>query len=644
MPSGYDGPRSAAALGADRIIPRRDFLQGALIGAASSLCGPLLSGVAHATGAVAAQDEADYYPPALQGLRGSHPGSFEAAHALRDGAALPGVVASAERYDLVVVGAGISGLAAAHYYRKATPAHSRVLVLDNHDDFGGHAKRNEFTLGGELQLVNGGTLEIDSPRPYGPVPAALLRELGIDVTALSHTIEQRHFYEKLGLQRAAFFDTETFGADKLVTGLGTLSYKVLFADAPLSPRARADLARIEEERRDYLPALTAAQKKEHLSSISYLTYLRDVVRVDSQALKYCQALSNAEWGVGIDAVSALDLWGYGFPGFAGLKLPPGVTPRMSPTAAGYHESGGSPRLHFPDGNATIARLLVRRLVPACAPAGAVADLVSQRFDYSQLDRPGAPVRVRLNSTVVRAQHGGEPHSADEVVVTYVRAGQAYSVRTRHCVLACWNMMIPYLCPELPAQQKTALHSLVKTPLVYTNVALRNWRPFKELRVREVYAPGGYFSNLYLNPKVDIGAYHTASDPEAPTVLRMERTPCRPGLSEHEQNRAGRAELLATSFATFENEIRRQLARTLAGSSFDAARDIEAITVNRWPHGYAPEYNSLFDPLLPQSQQPQVLGRARCGRIAIANSDAAAAAYTDAAIEQAHRAVGELLAS
>ena len=636
-------PHPHGLLGAERVIPRRDFLQGALVGAASTLCGPLLWGVARAAeGATASQDLAGYYPPALTGMRGSHPGSFEAAHALRDGKAPPPVTATGETFDLIVVGGGISGLAAAHFYRKRAGGRARVLILDNHDDFGGHAKRNEFSLDGRLQLVNGGTLEIDSPRPYGAVANGLLKELGIDVTALARKVEHRKFYAGLGMRRAVFFDAETFGSDKLVTGVEWDSLRRTLRDAPLTAEDRADLVRISEERRDYLPGLTSAQKKERLAGVSYLVYLRDYVKVGPGALKFCQSLTNGEWGVGIDAIPALDLWGYGFPGFTGLNLSAGVTPLMSPTAAGYHETGGSPRLHFPDGNATIARLLVRRMIPTVAAAGDAADVVTQRFDYAQLDRPGADVRVRLNSTALRVEHEGGAATADAVTVTYQRGDQAYAVRSSHCVLACWNMVIPYLCPGLPPAQQAALHSLVKTPLVYTNVGLRNWRPFKELGVSEVYAPGAYFSNLYLNPRVDIGDYRASANPDEPMILRMERTPCKAGLTEHEQNRAGRAELLATSFATFEQEIRAQITRTLAGTKFDPARDIEAITVNRWPHGYAPEFNSLFDPHVPPSQRPEVLGRARFGRIAIANSDSAAAAYTDAAIEQAYRAVGELL--
>jgi spermidine dehydrogenase len=312
---------------------------------------------------------------------------------------------------------------------------------------------------------------------------------------------------------------------------------------------------------------------------------------------------------------------------------------MGYTPSGYAATGGSATLHFPDGNATIARLLVRNLVPAAIPGRNVQDIITARADYGRLDDVTARIRIRLNSTVVRARNAGEG-----VEVTYLRNGAPCIVRARNCVMACWNMMIPYLCPELPAAQRDALHKLVKTPLVYTSVALRNWEAFDKLKVSRVYAPGGYHSSFALNSKVDIGQYSSPASPSDPILVHMVRAPCKPnvGLSEHEQNKAGRAELLATPFATFERNIREQLGRTLQGGGFDPARDIEAITVNRWPHGYAPEYNPLFDPDGPEDQRVNVIGRAKFGRIAIANSDAGGAAYTDSAISQADRAVKELL--
>jgi spermidine dehydrogenase len=628
----------------DGSMTRRDFLNGVAIAVGGAIAGGLAPEFIAAAVAAerAVQDAAGYYPPALTGLRGSHPGSFETAHALRDADFWPqagAVAATGEDYDLVVVGGGISGLAAAHFYRAKHGA-ARILILDNHDDVGGHAKRNEFEPGGHLTLMNGGTLSIDSPRPYSAVADGLLKTLGIDPVALTKTCAHPNFYASLGLSRGVFFDRDTFGADKLVVVPAGSKWNDVLAAAPLSPQARNDIARIEEGTIDYLPGLSSAEKKSQLSRMSYRDFLLDVVKADPAVIPFYQARTHGEWGVGIDAVSALDVWAFDFPGFQGLKLEPGSAPHMGYTAAGYAD-GGSYTFHFPDGNASIARLLVRLLVPESVPGTSAEDVVAARLDYSRLDRPQSPVRIRLNATAVRARHVGDPASATEVEVAYACSGALHSVRARSCVLACYNMMIPYLCPELPEQQKAALHYASKIPLVYTSVALRNWQAFKSLRIAQVYAPGSYFSALSLNQVIDIGDYRSPRSPDEPVLVHMVRVPVQPGLPERDQHRAGRQDILTTSFATFERNIRDQLTRILGAGGFDAARDITAITVNRWPHGYAYEYNPLFDPDWPQGHEPHVIGRARFGRIAIANSDAGAAAYTDSAIDQAYRAVREL---
>src|ERR1700722_6027648 len=566
-------------LGMDRPITRRDFLNGIAVGAAAAASGPLLAASPDpAAGAVpgaaplppGAQDAFGYYPPLLTGLRGNHPGSFEDAHALRDGKSWPDATDTGEEYDLVVVGAGLSGLAAAHFYRAQTKANSRILILDNHDDFGGHAKRNEFNLNGHLNLLNGGTLEIDSPRPYGPIAAGLLATLGIDVPKLAKTTQNLEFYEHQGLQSGVFFDQETFGADKLAVGIGRVPFKQLLAPAPLSLTAREKIVQIQEGKVDYMPGLTSDDKKQRLSRISYEAFLRDVVHVEPSVLNFYHARTMGEWGVGTDAVSALDCWGIGLPGFDGMKLAKGSIRRMGFTPAGYEDTGGSFKLHFPDGNATIARLLVRNLIPRAVPGNTAEDVVTARVNYAQLDRDATPVRVRLNSIAIRARHLGDPASAGQVEVTYVRGGKAFTARARGTVLACYNMMIPYLCPELPPAQKNALHQLVKTPLVYTSVALRNRQAFDNLKLHRVYAPGSYHTYFHLNPHVNIGGYKSPTTADVPILVHMVRTPCKAGLSEHDQNRLGRAELLNTTFETFERNIRDQLARTLKAGGFDAA--------------------------------------------------------------------------
>jgi spermidine dehydrogenase len=229
-----------ARSGLDAAITRRDFLNGVPVAVGAPVGGilPEFIGAAVADGQM--PQDAIGYPPAAIGLRGDHPGSFETAHALRD----PGfwqqagpVTPTGEDYDLVIVGGGISGLAAAHFYRARLKS-ARILVLDNHDDFGGHAKRNEFATGGRVTLMNGGTFSIDSPRPYSKVADGLLKTLGVDPVALTKKCADRNFYASLDLARGIFFDRETFGADKLVTLTVGASWSELLAASPLPPKAR----------------------------------------------------------------------------------------------------------------------------------------------------------------------------------------------------------------------------------------------------------------------------------------------------------------------------------------------------------------------------------------------------------------------
>lgn len=637
----------------DRAITRRDFLNGAAmaIGTAAlpadAFPQPALSREK--------QNRPGYNPPASTGLRGSHPGSFEIAHSLRDGtfwhtAGKP--VDTGEHYDLIVVGAGISGLSAAYFFRERFGPRARILILENHDDFGGHAKRNEFHLGGKLQLLNGGTMLIDSPTAYSKEAAALIAKLGIDPAAFEKKYPIRDLYSSLGLAAGVFFDKQTFGEDRLVTNLPaeweesanvsakSAQWKEFLAKAPLADSVKKDILRIETADADYLPGLSSSEKKARLARFSYKDFLLTVAKVDPAVIAFYQTRTNGEWGVGIDAESALDCWALGLPGFQGMNLDPGPAPHMSYSAAGY-STGGSQRFHFPDGNATIARLLVRELIPDAVPGHSAEDVVTAPVGYDHLDRETNGTRIRLSSTVVRAENRSGPASSQGVTVTYAANGKVLTARAGASVLACWNMTIPYLCPDLPEKQKEALHYLVKVPLVYASVGLSNWNAFKKLGVHSIQSPGAYWNSASLNWPIDIGEYKSPRSPDEPILLHVSRTPCKPGLPAREQHKAGRMELLVTSFETFERNIRDQLAGSLGAGGFDPARDIEAITVNRWPHGYGYEYNPLFDPEWPAGQAPHEIGRKPNGRITIANSDSGATAYTDVAIDQAFRAVNEL---
>jgi spermidine dehydrogenase len=655
-------------LGMDRSITRRDFLSGIAIGVGGTVAAdglrafPGLELMLQAAGF--AQDTPGYYPPALTGMRGSHDGSYDASHALRDGRfwqAAGQPIDTNEAYDLVVVGGGISGLAAAYFYRAKTSPSARILILDNHDDFGGHAKRNEFRPGGKLWLANGGTVGIASPFPYSAEARGLMSAIGIEPQRLAEAATKaadRSVFQ--GLQNSYFFDKETFGADRLVVGspgsgrgrgrggAATMTWEEFLAKTPLSVEVQKDIARLETAQVDYMPGLSNDEKKDKLSKISYKDFLLDFVKVHPGVVPFYQVRTHGLYGIGIDAVGALECWGYHYPGFEGMNLDPRATGRMSFTARGDATPQPPYNFHFPDGNASVARLLVRALIPEAIPGKTAEDSVLARVDYSKLDGSSSPQRIRLNSTVVRVRHirdGGRSASPREVEIAYAREKKVYNVRAKGVVLACWNMMIPYLCPALPEKQKEALKYGVKVPLVYTSVSLKNWAAFHALGINGASTPGMYHTGVRLEVPTVIGGYDpTPKSPDEPILVRMTRTPCKPGLPARDQQRAGHVELLTTTFQTFERRIRDQLARLLKDGGFDPARDIDAITVNRWPHGYAYEYNPLWDPDWPAGQSPCEIGRKPFGRITIANSDAAAAAYTDQAIDQAYRAVGELIAA
>jgi spermidine dehydrogenase len=404
---------------------------------------------------------------------------------------------------------------------------------------------------------------------------------------------------------------------------------------PISEPAQREFLRLLVTNEDRTPEIPLKAKVRYLYSISYRDFLIKHLDIhEPEVFAILQDLPS-DSGLGIEATPALGAMDYlGLPGWNATGLP-------------APEEFESYIHHFPDGNASIARLLVRGMIPAVAPGKTMEDVVTARFDYSKLDEAKSPVRLRLNSTAVRAEHDGDPKTAKRVRISYVRGGRAYRVQARSCVLACYNMMIPHLCPELPAPQREALALQVKSPILYTSVALRNWQAWKKLGIGGAVAPTGYHINAMLDFPVSLEGYRFSKGPDAPIVVHMERFPHRSnmGLTPRDQHRLGRYELLSTPFETLERNVRGQLASMLSAGGFDPARDIEGITVNRWAHGYARWYNPLFDPYYYEDRDderyPHVKARKRFGRIAIANSDAGASAMLESAVGQGYRAVAEL---
>ncbi len=619
-------------------ITRRDFLNGVSIGIVAGLT-PL--------DILNASSDKVHYPPSLTGLRGNHPGSFENAHKrAREGQEfhitnLP----VEEKYDLVVVGAGISGLSAARFYQQKYGQKSRILILDNHDDFGGHAKRNEFKINGKLILSYGGTESLQSPKSlYSKTALALLKDICVDVDELGRCFNQ-NFYPELGLSRGVFFDKETFGQDKMVAGdpnriidddidpkrLNGRSIQEFIEDFPILNIDKKNLISLHEERINYLPGKSIKETIDYLSKTSYQSYLINNVKLSASAVHYFQGRSNDFFADGIDGVSALDARMLGLPGLDGLNLPP--------ISAEESAEFNDPYIyHFPDGNASIARLLVRKMIPNVAPGNTMKDIVLAKFNYSKLDASKNLVRVRLNSTVVKVKK-----SAGNVNLGYIdKNGKLHHIQAKHSIMACYNMMIPHIISEMPKEQKLALSANVKATLVYSKVIIRNWKSFMKLGVHEIYAPKMPYTRIKLDYPVNIGGYKHSQNPDEPICLHMVYVPVfsNPLLDARSKSRIARHKLLTTTFLELENDLRNQLQRMLGPGGFDHKKDILGITVNRWSHGYSYSYNSLYDNI---NETDKIIENARSpfGNITIANSDSSWNPLTQAAIDMAFRAVHEL---
>jgi spermidine dehydrogenase len=644
-------------LGMDRSISRRDLLLGMGASAASAF----VPGQAFADEMLKLEGSSGpYYPPGLTGLRGSHVGSFEVAHQLgREGRRDWGSEdePDADLYDLVVVGSGVSGLSAAHFYRQEHPD-ARILILDNHDDFGGHAKRNEFQVEGRTLMTHGGSEILEGPGEYSDIVRDLFDDLGIEPKRLGDAYDF-DFYKKNGLTAGVYFDRETFGVDRtlahplvnvnhyqgwIAAAESRLSYEDAVQQMPISDAAKREMMQLLTTTKNAVPDHSFATEDDYLNSISYREFLSENLNIQEPEIFTVFENLTTDWCVGIEAVPALEAFYWGLPGINATSL---GSDRVDDSGGFGSSSEMYPTYHFPDGNASVARMLVRSLIPDVAPGTTIEDLVLASFDYSKLDRADSNVRVRLQSTAVNVEHDGTPQSSSRVGITYVRDGQANRVWARHCVLACYNQIIPHLCPELPDPQRQALTTMVKSPILYSNVALRNWQSWKKLGIGALLNPGSYCVSTHLDYPVDFGGYRYTRDPDEPAIVHMVRFPhqSNAGLTPSEQKRLGRHELYATPYETIERNLRQQLAGSLSEGGFDPARDIEGITVNRWAHAYINRANPLYDEIYEDGEDeryPFVRGRKPLGRIAIANSDAGSISLINVAIEQAHRAVGELL--
>lgn len=614
-------------LGMGRPIMRRDFVQG--VGLASL-------GLGVTTGSVGAEPrvaEDLAYPPTKTGLRGSHPGSYDAAHAMaREGKSFSNATPLDEEYDLIVVGAGISGLAAAYYFRQNKGADAKILILDNHDDFGGHARRNEFHQGGEMRLAIGGTHNLEYWQ-FSDDVNTFMSELGIDIKVLRKEPNFRYDYKK-DEGTAFWFDAETYGENKLVKGFSlrgwSSSYSAETIDQfPMSKEARMQLKAFYSARTDILHGKSDEQREKALREMPYLTFLQQHGGLVEEAQQLFHNASHGSWGMDIRCFSTYEALDDAMPGWhlLGEKLPAGE--RDYPAA------------FFPDGNASLARLIVQKLIPSVCPNVTADNIALGKFDYGELDKERGAIRLRLSSTVVNARN----HKKG-VDVSYIKDGKILSVRSKQCVMACYHSIIPHICPDLSPQQFDALKYQVKIPLLLTNVLIRSAAPLKKLGVKGARCPGRMHNAVIALQGINTGGYKHTADDDGPVPLMFWGSLAAPREVENikDQLRASRLGMLSLTFEDYEREVRTVLDGLLGPAGFDVQKDVLAITVNRWPHGYSYSYMDLWDPAWPEGQAPHEIASKPFGNISIANSDAGADAYTHVAIDEAYRAVKELFST
>ena len=623
--------------GGKRGISRRDFLDGVALAAGGMALSPLIS---FANSGQTFSHTG--YPPSLTGMRGNHPGSYEVAHALARYGQRPTDFAPVDGiYDLVVVGGGISGLTAAYLYKKRAGPNAKILILDNHDDFGGHAKRNEFSLDGRTLLGVGGSLNLEQGA-MGDAALTLLEEIGVDFAGLRQAIDPEYMISDPLAEHGLYLNANDFGADRSINGPWNLTwagfgdFSAAIRSLELPAADEAGLIALIGAEKDFLRGVPDEEREQFLHETPYATFLSERVGMSESGIKIAEPWIKALFGVSANSVSIYEALKAGAPGATS------VTPAAPDTAEAEEVDPDLYRYPiFPDGNASVARLLVSHLIPSAVSGDAAESIVTRVVDYGRLDREGASVRLRLNSTAVNVTNRDD----GLVDVAYVVDGKNRVVRCRSSILAGYAGMVPSLCPELPVEQRQNLAYGVKVPFICTNVLLRSGAALRKQAVSGYQCPGSFYSLVASAPPLSLGGYEAPTAEDDPLVVWMISAPAPEatgGESARDLCRLGRRRLLSMSFEEIETATLSQLTGMFGSSGFDAKTDVEAITVNRWAHGYAYEYMDLHDPKWPPGEAPHELARAPIGRISIANSDTEAHAYVQSAIDAAIRAVNEIL--
>ena len=618
-------------LGMNTPITRRDFINGTLAAGAGVWLGgrgPDLMSLGADTG-----DAWTGYGGVGEYAR-SNGNTWEvmsAAHAMRDGKlerAIARATDTGESYDLVAVGGGLSGLAAAVFFQKRQGG--RVLVLDNHAIFGGEAKRNEFVVDGQSVVAHQGSAMFPVPKAGGWTSRV---------------------YDLIGMDRSHFDYQRWSGSDPEMP-LGTTPYGssknygfyfgskfgqkpgVWVIDpwgrqlegAPLSDEVKAELMRYRTVR-DGGPRpvsegdaisrqLDTITLEEHLMARHHIT--RQTVR------EWLSPVEGGGYGLGPDVLSAYCAY----------------APETEYPDDGDDELGDQ---MFPDGNAGFARLMVKTLIPDAFDGEHTVDAVWRNpVRFASLDRKGQPTRIRLNATVVRVEHAGDPARAPHVNVTYVKGGRAFRVKARKVVMAGGSWTTKHIVRDLPALHREAYAQFYRSPCLMANVAVRNWRFLYALGLTGARWFEGIGNYLSVRKMAVVGGTPASFGPDSPTVLTLKVLYAQPGLPIGEQGSRGRTEMLGKTFAQYERAIREQMGDMFAVGGFDPRKDIAGIVLNRWGHAYVNPQPGFFFGLNGKPAPRDVLREVPHGRIVFANTDLSGAMDHRNSILEAERAVGQVV--
>ncbi|MCP3938545.1 MAG: NAD(P)-binding protein, partial [Actinomycetia bacterium] len=528
------------------------------------------------------------------------------------------IIGDTELFDLVVVGAGFSGLSAAIVYRDNNPG-ARVLILDNHDEFGGHARRNTFDVDGTTLIAGGGTYELEAHRWASSQSAAILDRIGLDPDRLAGYWQSDRI-EKLGLTAGFFSDETSHGVpSSWARDMYAKPWGEFFAQTNLNPDVAADLAQLCTARE-----APTGLRSDDLADRTYRQYIEDDLGLSNDATRFAEIYVKDMLGAGAEALSASAMVDYG-PGFdwAGGDWSPDESQRYTYMAAS----------RYPDGMHTLVRGLLAELIPAAfSRTGSLdelflADVCDEAFELG-------PVHLRLNSTVVHVEHDGDPDTAERVNVVYVNGDAAHRVHARQFIMAGGGFIARRVLRDMPAENLAAATEAVHCPMVYTNVALRRWTSIAEAGVYW----GGFtdwpYQTFMLQHPIYPPGWDAPFDPDEPITVMLTGGAVGQGATALEQAIAGRTALEATSRETHEEGVANLLERMFGATGFQRS-DIAAMTINRFGHGYG-----FFKG--PDEDGAHRRARRSWGRISIAHSDSQGEVWAHSAIDAGHRAATERL--